>query len=33
MAFNIPLGVSATLGVGLPKRGSGVVALIITAPN
>ena len=33
MALSIPAGVSATRGVGLPNRGSRVVALIMIEPN
>ena len=33
IAFSIPLVVSATLGVALPKRGSRVQAFIIMEPN
>ena len=33
IAFSIPAGVSATRGVGLPKRGSRVVALIMIDPK
>ena len=33
IALSIPEGVSATLGVGFPKRGSSVVALIMIDPK
>ena len=33
MALSMPDGVSATRGVGLPKRGLAVVALIMIEPS
>ena len=33
MALSMPEGLSATLGTGLPRRGSKVVALTMIDPN
>ena len=33
MAFNIPLGVSVTLGVGFPSQGTLATPLVTTAPR